>query len=106
MSQSTVISGELSKAASSSVDTTSGIKDPKLRCSKIAATIREPWRRDMYSWLEGHSAEQADAVWAYVHSGQAESKCEAWVQLSKYVWPEGLTLDYIPGHFCNVKLAL
>ena len=46
----------------------------RLRCSEIAAAIEEPLWLDMYTWLEGHSAEQADAILAYIHSDQAETE--------------------------------
>ena len=50
---------------------------------------------DMYSLLEGHSAQQADAVSAYTQA-KLGTKSQTCIRVPRHAWPEGGKLDY-PG---------
>ena len=61
--------------------------------------------RDMFSLLEGHAAQQADAVSAYAQA-KLGSKSETWVRLPRHAWPANGKWEHIPDPVCPLVLAL
>ena len=60
---------------------------------------------DMFSLLEGHAAQQVDAVSAYTQA-KLGSESETLVRLPRHAWPENGRWEHIPDPVCPLVLAL